>query len=83
MKPFHMACQSIIPVKWKLYEVVSPRIIGSSLPGNSPRPLWWMWGGATKIIRPCHLVTVNAANARIYPGRVLEVLERRREPPAR
>ncbi len=39
-------------------------------------------GGATQILRPGQLVTVDADNARIYPGIVLEVLERRQEPPA-
>ncbi|MDI6852739.1 MAG: PEP/pyruvate-binding domain-containing protein [Deltaproteobacteria bacterium] len=39
-------------------------------------------GGATEILQPGQLVTVDADNARIYPGLVLELLERRAERPA-
>jgi pyruvate,water dikinase len=39
-------------------------------------------GGATEILRPGQLVTVDADNARIYPGLVPELLESRKEPPA-
>lgn len=39
-------------------------------------------GGATEILKPGQLVTVDADNALIYPGIALELLERREEPPA-
>lgn len=39
-------------------------------------------GGATEILQPGQLVTVDADNARIYPGIVLELLGRRAERPA-
>ncbi len=39
-------------------------------------------GGATEILQPGQLVTVDADSARIYPGLVLELLERRVERPA-
>ncbi len=38
-------------------------------------------GGATDILKPGQLVTVDADSARIYPGIILELLERRQEPP--
>ena len=37
-------------------------------------------GGATKVLHPGQLVTVDADNARIYPGRVAELLDRQPQP---
>ncbi len=39
-------------------------------------------GGATEILKPGQLVTVDADNARIYPGIILELLERQEQPSA-
>ena len=39
-------------------------------------------GGATEILKPGQLITVDADNARIYPGIILELLERQEQPPA-
>ncbi|MEW6387320.1 MAG: PEP/pyruvate-binding domain-containing protein [Thermodesulfobacteriota bacterium] len=63
-----------------LTEVGSPTDHMSILAREFRVPTLVEVGGATRVLRPGQIVTVDADAARVYPGVVLEILERRQEP---